>query len=209
MRSLRQHLRRALPERLRGSSVDLTGGLWGRQGERALEIATVDAFQGREKELIIFSAVRSNSRGRVGFLADWRRLNVMLTRARRGLIVIGNEKTLRCDPVWRRWIDWARRPEVPPPLAPPAARPLLAPRATSAVRPEQGVASAGSAVLPPAPPAPPPPRLQLPPPARLAPLLRPLQKARPAARAGVGTLYNKMEKSLVMGSSRVTAKEGY
>ena len=66
----------------------------------AVEARTVDGFQGREKELILLSCVRSNREGRLGFLADARRLNVALTRGRRGLIVVGSRRTLRHDPTW-------------------------------------------------------------------------------------------------------------
>ena len=59
-----------------------------------LEIDTVDGFQGREKEVIIVTMVRSNDRREIGFLADTRRTNVALTRARRKLIVIGDSATL-------------------------------------------------------------------------------------------------------------------
>ncbi|MDE0736474.1 MAG: AAA domain-containing protein [Pirellulaceae bacterium] len=59
-----------------------------------LEIDTVDGFQGREKEAVLISCVRSNREGEIGFLADTRRMNVALTRARRKLIVVGNSATL-------------------------------------------------------------------------------------------------------------------
>ena len=59
-----------------------------------VEIDTVDGFQGREKEAVIISMVRSNAEGEIGFLADARRMNVALTRARRKLIVIGDSATI-------------------------------------------------------------------------------------------------------------------
>ncbi|HLQ39135.1 MAG TPA: IGHMBP2 family helicase [Planctomycetota bacterium] len=62
-----------------------------------LEIGTVDGLQGREKEAVVISLVRSNEQGEVGFLADLRRLNVALTRARRHLCVVGDSATLSHD----------------------------------------------------------------------------------------------------------------
>lgn len=59
-----------------------------------LEIDTVDGFQGREKEAVLISCVRSNAKGEIGFLSDTRRMNVALTRARRKLLVVGDSATI-------------------------------------------------------------------------------------------------------------------
>jgi len=72
-----------------------------------IEVKSVDAYQGRERDLIIFSAVRSNRHGRVGFLADWRRMNVALTRAKNGLVVFGDADTLKDgDKHWDAFVLW-------------------------------------------------------------------------------------------------------
>ena len=72
----------------------------------AVEVGSVDGFQGREKEVIIISLVRSNLAGNVGFLAETRRMNVALTRARRKLIVIGDSATITTHPFYEQLLTY-------------------------------------------------------------------------------------------------------
>ncbi len=73
-----------------------------------LEIKTVDGFQGREKEVVIVSFVRSNKSGTIGFLKDLRRLNVSITRAKRKLVLIGDSNTLESEGCYRRLVALAK-----------------------------------------------------------------------------------------------------
>ena len=76
-----------------------------------IEVKTVDGYQGREKETIVLSFVRSNRKGRLGFLEDLRRLNVSLTRAKRKLIIIGDSSTLSVHPTYKRLIEFVKERE--------------------------------------------------------------------------------------------------
>jgi senataxin len=76
----------------------------------------VDAYQGREKDIIIINCVRSNKvqevKASLGFLTDYRRMNVAITRARHFLFVIGNGETLKRDKeVWAPFVQKAERAE--------------------------------------------------------------------------------------------------
>ncbi|RWS29734.1 regulator of nonsense transcripts 1-like protein [Leptotrombidium deliense] len=77
-----------------------------------IEVASVDAFQGREKDIIIMSCVRSNEHQGIGFLNDPRRLNVALTRARYGIIIVGNPKVLSKQPLWNHLLTFYKENKV-------------------------------------------------------------------------------------------------
>ena len=74
----------------------------------SIECVTVDEFQGSERDIIIFSCVRSNFEKNVGFLSDKSRLNVAITRAKYALWIIGNAETLKADQTWNALIEDAK-----------------------------------------------------------------------------------------------------
>jgi predicted DNA helicase len=79
-----------------------------RTPDPALEIDTVDGVQGREKEAVVISLVRSNRAGEIGFLGDVRRMNVAITRPRSKLIVIGDSATLGGHPFYAALLDYVQ-----------------------------------------------------------------------------------------------------
>jgi senataxin len=73
-----------------------------------IEFNTTDAFQGREREIIIFSCVRAKATGGIGFLGDIRRMNVGLTRAKSSLWVLGDSRSLQQGEFWNKLIQDAK-----------------------------------------------------------------------------------------------------
>jgi DNA polymerase alpha-associated DNA helicase A len=72
-----------------------------------LEIGTVDGMQGREKDAVVISLVRSNDKREVGFLKEKRRLNVAMTRAKRHLCIVGDSSTVQHGGSYlKKWLAW-------------------------------------------------------------------------------------------------------
>jgi len=71
-----------------------------------MRISTIDSFQGQEMENIIVSLVRSNDNGEIGFLKDYRRMNVAITRAKEQLFVIGDSATIANDPFYNEFLSY-------------------------------------------------------------------------------------------------------
>ncbi|KAI4312515.1 hypothetical protein MLD38_037321 [Melastoma candidum] len=76
---------------------------------KVVDIITVDGCQGREKDVVIFSCVRASESKSIGFVADYRRMNVAITRARSSVLVVGSATTLRNDKHWNNLIEAAAK----------------------------------------------------------------------------------------------------
>ena len=72
-----------------------------------IAVNTIDSFQGQERDVVYISMTRSNSEAQIGFLADIRRMNVAMTRARKKLVVIGDSATLSVLPFYENFIAYA------------------------------------------------------------------------------------------------------
>ena len=76
---------------------------------KEMRISTIDSFQGQEKEIIILSLVRSNDDGDIGFLKDYRRMNVAITRAKEQLFIIGDSATIGADPFYNSFLGYIEK----------------------------------------------------------------------------------------------------
>ena len=75
--------------------------------EQYIGVNTIDSFQGQERDLVLISLVRSNANGEIGFLADIRRMNVAITRARKKVVLIGDSATIGKLPFFEGLINYA------------------------------------------------------------------------------------------------------
>ena len=75
--------------------------------ESFISVNTIDSFQGQERDMVLISLTRSNNEGDIGFLADIRRLNVAMTRAKKKLVIIGDSSTLAKLPFYANMVSYA------------------------------------------------------------------------------------------------------
>jgi len=87
----------------------LSAALSGVEGARDVEVSSIDAFQGREAQCVVISMVRCNRGRRVGFLADARRMNVAVTRAKRHVTILGDHRTIASDAFLARLLSHIKR----------------------------------------------------------------------------------------------------
>lgn len=73
---------------------------------KEVKVSTVDSFQGQEMKVILVSLVRSNTDGNIGFLKDYRRMNVAMTRAKEQLVVVGDSATIGLDPFYGKFLTY-------------------------------------------------------------------------------------------------------
>lgn len=85
---------------------------FGVESDKVVDINTVDGFQGREKDVAIFSCVRASKDKGIGFVADFRRMNVGITRARSSVLVVGSASTLKRDDHWKNLVESAEQRNV-------------------------------------------------------------------------------------------------
>ncbi len=80
-----------------------------KRSEPFITVSTIDGFQGQERDVIYISLVRSNAKGDIGFLQDYRRMNVAMTRARKMLVVIGDSATIGNSKFYQAFLDYCSR----------------------------------------------------------------------------------------------------
>ncbi|MCB0695551.1 MAG: AAA family ATPase [Saprospiraceae bacterium] len=74
-----------------------------------LSINTIDGFQGQERDVVYISLVRSNEKSQIGFLSDYRRMNVAMTRARKLLVVVGDSGTIGNDAFYGAFLEYVEQ----------------------------------------------------------------------------------------------------
>ena len=73
--------------------------------DHQIKVSTIDGYQGQEKDVVYISLVRCNEKGDIGFLKDYRRMNVAMTRAKRMLVLVGDSGTISSDKFYSAFLN--------------------------------------------------------------------------------------------------------